>query len=580
LAQIRHVHIKNFRVIKEFEWLPKPGLNCLIGAGDSGKSTVLYAIDLVLGARRSYPFTDADFYELNTTNPIEIWVTIGALNNQLKNFDAYGMFLRSFNDSTGVIADEPQVGQENVLTLKLTVGDDLEADWLLYSERAQAEGVERRLPWKHRELITPAILGITASSHLAWGSRSVLNKLSEENINISSILSQLARSARETFAEKKIEGIEKVLSKVKTVANNLGVPVGDLKALLDANSVSLTNGAISLHNDDNTPLRQLGTGSARLLISGLQKAASTSSILIIDEAEYGLEPYRITRLLNELGSKNVVAKQQVFISTHSPYVLRELQATQLHVVKKAGAAPFPPPNTKNSHIIHSLDGGHEEQSTLRVCAEAFLSKAVIVCEGKTEIGIVRGIDLYRQDQGNISIQASGVFWADGGGESMFQRAKVFKRLGYTTAILKDSDKFAEHSSLTKEALELGIQIFEWNYNYATEDALFNCCSITIIKTLLDFAVERKGADSVDSIIRSCSGNTFGLTECLNSFEDNMRPTLGMAAKNKNGAWYKDIEPAEHMARYIIAPNYGNFNPIFQQPINNLFAWVNTVGAEK
>lgn len=285
MSQIRHVHIKRFRAINELIWLPKPGLNCLIGAGDSGKSTVLDAIDLALGARRSYPFTDADFFQLDTTNPIEIFVTLGALDEQLKNIDTYGMFLRGFDITSGEISDEPQVGQENVLTLKLIVGEDLDADWLLYSERASAEGIERRLPWKHRELVTPARLGVAPNHHLAWGKRSVLNKLSEDTINVSSALAQLSRSARETFADHRIEGVEDVLDKVKTVANSLGVSVGGLKALLDVNSVSLSHGAISLHNNDNTPLRQLGTGSSRLLISGLQKTASSSNIFLVDEAE-------------------------------------------------------------------------------------------------------------------------------------------------------------------------------------------------------------------------------------------------------------------------------------------------------
>ena len=32
----------------------------------------------------------------------------------------------------------PQTGQEIVLTVKLTIAEDLDADWLLYSERSQA----------------------------------------------------------------------------------------------------------------------------------------------------------------------------------------------------------------------------------------------------------------------------------------------------------------------------------------------------------------------------------------------------------------------------------------------------------
>ena len=79
MSQIRHVEIRNFRVVKHLIWKPTPGLNCLIGAGDSGKSTILEAIDLALGARRSYSFSDADFNGLNTDTPIEIFVTIGLL---------------------------------------------------------------------------------------------------------------------------------------------------------------------------------------------------------------------------------------------------------------------------------------------------------------------------------------------------------------------------------------------------------------------------------------------------------------------------------------------------------------------
>ncbi|WP_432763235.1 AAA family ATPase [Echinimonas agarilytica] len=60
MSVIRQVYIRNFRGIESLFWNPHPGLNCLIGPGDSGKSTILDAIDLCLGARRNFSFTDAD----------------------------------------------------------------------------------------------------------------------------------------------------------------------------------------------------------------------------------------------------------------------------------------------------------------------------------------------------------------------------------------------------------------------------------------------------------------------------------------------------------------------------------------
>ncbi|EOH0515796.1 ATP-dependent endonuclease [Vibrio fluvialis] len=570
MSVIRAITIQNFRTIKEFKWHPKPGLNCIIGPGDSGKSTILDAIDLTLGARRSYNFTDADFHGLNTQEPIVITVTIGCLDAELMNVEKYGFFLRGFNYTSLEIHDEPQPGDETVLTIKLIVDQDLYPDWRLYSERAESDGLEKRLQWKHKELLSPARLGTTAYQHLAWGNSSILNKLSEDTLDVSATLAELGRQTRQHFADQQVDGVNDVLLKVQKIANGLGVPVGTLKALLDVNGVSLSNGAISLHNDDNTPLRQLGTGSSRLLISGLQKAASKSNIILVDEAEYGLEPYRITRLLNELGSKDTQPTQQVFITTHSPYVLRELQAQQLNVLRKVSLATQVFGNTQESHKLHSLEGTDEQQSTLRVCAESFFSKAVIVCEGKTEIGYVRGIDLHNQSMNYRSINACGVHCADGGGDSMFVRAEVFAKLGYPTAIFKDSDKAQEHVGPSQVAASKGITIYEWGNNSATEDVLFMACPAQVIPQLLAIAIQRKGQAAIEDHIIAHSQNQITLDACLNHFQEGYRAILAKAANKKS--WFKDIEPAETFARNVIAPNYAQFSEALTTTTNQLFRW--------
>ena len=89
MAKIRHIKIKNFRSIKHFEWWPNPGVNCLIGPGDSGKSTVIDAIDLCLGPRRTKEFADSDFHKLNTEESILIEITVSDLADTLKNLDKY-----------------------------------------------------------------------------------------------------------------------------------------------------------------------------------------------------------------------------------------------------------------------------------------------------------------------------------------------------------------------------------------------------------------------------------------------------------------------------------------------------------
>lgn len=338
MARIRKLEIQNFRCIKRLAWTPSPGINCLIGPGDSGKSSILDAIDLCLGARRSVPIGDTDFYGLDVTTPIEISATIGALPDDLVNLDAYGDFLRGFDSATGVIEDEPRVGLETVLTLRLKVDSDLEPVWTLHSDRAAEQGSERGLAWKDRSRIAPARIGSFASMNLSWSRNSILNKLTDDRADLGGALAAAAREARANFGDQARVQLQQPLQIVTETASNLGVPIGGAaQALLDAHSVSIGDGAIALHDAQGIPLRSLGTGSSRLLVAGLQRrAAQAASIALVDEVEFGLEPHRLIRFLDSLGAKENVPPLQVFLTTHSPVALRELSGDQLYVVRKQG----------------------------------------------------------------------------------------------------------------------------------------------------------------------------------------------------------------------------------------------------
>ena len=198
---VRYVEIKNFRGVRELFWSPKPGVNCLIGPGDSGKSTILDAIDLAMGARRQYTFSDSDFHLHDISQPIDIRVTIGQLSNDLMSIERYGRYHRGFNVTNCTFSDEPVIGAEDVLTLRLHVQEDLEPVWSLYSERAELNDEERNLTWAHRQVISPVRLGAYSAHHMAWGSNSVLNRMSADKAQAASALAAAARQARATFSE-------------------------------------------------------------------------------------------------------------------------------------------------------------------------------------------------------------------------------------------------------------------------------------------------------------------------------------------------------------------------------------------
>ncbi|TAM06496.1 MAG: DUF2813 domain-containing protein [Paraburkholderia sp.] len=83
--QIRQLKVTNFRGIASLDWSPGLSFCCLIGPGDSGKSTVLDAIEATLSSRW-FSFTEADFIGGDTTKAIQIEVTVGELSGRLLKF--------------------------------------------------------------------------------------------------------------------------------------------------------------------------------------------------------------------------------------------------------------------------------------------------------------------------------------------------------------------------------------------------------------------------------------------------------------------------------------------------------------
>jgi hypothetical protein len=202
MAKVRKIEINHFRGVRVMSWCPQPGVNCLIGPGDSGKSTVLDALDLCLGARRNVAFVDSDFHRLDVGTPIIIDVTLGELDDELKSLETYGMYLRSFDAASGTIEDEPEKDAETILTVRLRVESDLEPVWSLVSERAAAQGVTRNLSWTDRLRLAPTKVGVMADYHLGWRRGSVLNRISDERADASAALTKIARDARSAFGDQ------------------------------------------------------------------------------------------------------------------------------------------------------------------------------------------------------------------------------------------------------------------------------------------------------------------------------------------------------------------------------------------
>ncbi len=567
MAVVRKIEVANFRCLKKFSWLPLLGINCLIGPGDSGKSSVLDAIDHCLGARRNLQIADTDFHNVDVSNPIEIVITLGKLDDALKNVEAYGFYLRGFDPETGALVEEPEAGLEPVLTLALTVAGDLEPQWTLVSERAAAQGQSRNLNWADRQKIAPTRLGTFSEHNLSWRRGSVLNRISEERADTSAALVAAARDVRNTFGEMAKEQLSEALRIVAETATELGISVGaEVSALLDAHSVSVSGGTISLHDEGGVPLRSLGLGSARLLIAGLQRRTiNNSPIVLVDELEHGLEPHRIIRLVDALGAKEKDPPLQAFLTTHSPAAVRELTENQLFVLREVGGV----------HVANLVGISTDVQGTIRMHPEALLAPSILVCEGATEIGFMRGLDRHRTANGETAITALGIGLVDGGGSSTFKRANAFLALGYRTAVLRDSD---QNISVQAETAfrKGGGMVFAWTAARAIEDELFLGLSPKGVAGLIHQAVEFKEEALINDHIKSASSNRKDLSAIIeevlaDEISDESRIILATAAKSNTG-WFKSITAMETVACNIVGPDLTQAAEDFRNKIDAIFKW--------
>ena len=575
--RIVFVEIRNFRGIKELDWAPAMAVNCLIGPGDSTKTTILDAIELALNSR-SYMFADdSDFFDLDFDKPIMITVTLVNLSTEFKMEDRYGMHLRGWNAQEAKVEDEPGDKLEDALSIRVMIDKTLEARWFIFNDRIGEEVSDPpTVRYKDAKQLATTRLGPYAERHLGWGRQSVLTRIGESTDSISLQLAEAGRAARDAFRQRNQTVFKEAVSRAEQLGKKFSVPIRDkYVAELDVQGVSITAGGVSLH-DGKLPLRRLGTGSSRLIVSALQHDAGGSHIALIDEIEHGLEPHRIARLLKYVKTPTTdvdnIPPPQIFMTTHSPVVIRELAASDIFAVRSRNGV------TKVRSVATTAKDFNTAQRHLRHSPDAFLARRVAVGEGRTEQGLLRGLDAWWSLKGKDSFALLGAIAIDGGGNS---KAPVIAEhlldLGYEVFLLLDTDK-ASPADLINSVKEKGGTVIEWPDASSTEERIFLDVPWNTVIELVKFTEEYEGSDSVrDNINNACKAQSLleiSDLELPNSLDtDNFRRALGLAAKNKNSRWFKDITRGERLAE-IIGPC---LNQILDKPlaktISSLRQWV-------
>ncbi|MCZ2128426.1 MAG: AAA family ATPase [Anaerolineales bacterium] len=559
-----NLSIRNFRGIQELNWDIKGNMVCLIGPGDSTKSTILLALEYLFSLTWNLAITDVDFHGMNINKPIEITAVITEFpqprtsEKSLLSEDKFGLYL-GFWDSKNKRLFEIQDNKDfqKALQIRLKIDRDLEPEWQVVS--LQNNGKEpQTLSVSDRRQLGVASIGNYGDADLAWGRNSALSRLTqrEDLTQIPTLLANAERELLQALKDVDFSALTQAVENTKTIAESLGVESqSELRPGMNPMKFSLKQGAISLFDGD-LPLLLRGAGSRRLMTMAVHKASvPDGAVILVDEIENSLEPYRIRHLIRQLRPKSS-DKHQVIFTTHSPTAVVECDANELYTV-----------HARNGIVSISCVGA-DFQDVVRSVPEAFLSKKVIICEGKTEAGFLIGLDehywkvKHKESTSPFKFQtmaeagAAPIESPKSGGSNSPKYAVALAQLGYLVAYLGDSDRDLTPSMNDMKA-EGVKEVFLWEGKLEIERRLCLDLPWEGLKQLITLAAELQGSeesvwDTIFKILET-SGYRFEKVRDIDSLreqveEPNLRECIGKAADSKS--WFKRMDKGKALGELV------------------------------
>ncbi len=532
--RIQHLSIKNFRGIKELDWTIDSRTVCLIGPNDATKSTILEAIQLVLHPRWNPRVADSDFHRLNVEEAIEIVATVAELPESMQALRKFGGYLRGWDTEAGLI-DEPRDDDEVMLTIKCTIDQSLEPKWNVWCERG-----ETSIGHIDRQKLGVSRVGSYVDRDLTWAKGSALYRVTETLKEIE--FSAISRKARTAISTESLEELETASRNVQDMAQEFGVnSTENLRPDFDPEKIDINAGSLSLHHA-KIPFRLQGLGSKRLTSLAMQKSITEEgTILLVDEIEHGIEPFRVRQLVRNLRDATYDNDShrigQVFFTTHSPIAVVECVTGEWHIVRNDLE------RTTVTQIATGIEG------TVRSSAEALLSRSIIVCEGKTEIGLLRALDKkWSEEHGGAGMAYFGVSIVEGRDiSSAAERSRHLLQLGYRVLLFADADVSDVNVDL-QSLQNSGIEVAVWNEGFNTEKRVFADLPIDTVIKLVEEIVKEDDSFLPTMGIKGLDLDTLKKKLRDSQTESQMRECVAQCTINRKT--FKRIDYGEDLGRKI------------------------------
>ncbi len=420
---IKKIKIEGFKTFRKIQLDLNKHLNIVVGDNETGKTTLLEAINLVLSCQ----FDGHNIqYELNPYifnndmikdyidafkkggNPSPPQILIEAYLEDGQNSELAK--LRGTNNSEG--EDCPGI------YLKVELNEDFAGDFQKYINNnenpeiipteyykvtwrsfADKSVLTRNLPFRSKIIDTSLV-----RSHLGpnkYLSR-IISDVLEDDQRL--MLSMAYRKLKHSFMNE--EGIQSIN---KHLADKKGdVTTKNLTVSMDMSARSTWDSSITAHLDD-IPFDSVGKGEqCRVQMKLAIEAAGDSNVLLVEEPENHLSHSNMYRLIEEITRKG--ANRQIVLTTHSNFVLNKLGIGNLKLLSLSGDTMTLTDLSEDTRDYFMKLPGYD---TLRL----ILSAKTILVEGPSDELIVQ--KAYKKKHGKLPIE--------NGVDVISVRALAFKR---------------------------------------------------------------------------------------------------------------------------------------------------------
>ena len=410
--RIAQLKIQNFRSIETAELiLPKQVV--FVGDNNSGKSTILEAIDLVLGperTRRRPVINEHDFYNGNYLaeegeDAIEIRVEATVVDLNEEQEARFKDHLEFWNTDTESLLTGPPAAQTddgNVISAirvffigKYDPEEDDFTGETFFATPDSDEGEFEQFRTRDKRYCGFLFLRTlrTGSRALSLEHGSLLDiilRLREQRVKMwEDVLKEVSQVG---VAEDGAIGLTDTLTEVQRKlrsfiptewADDPRILVSELtrESLRKALTVFMTAG--DADGGYSVPFRNQGTGTVNMLVFALLSMIADEKqnvMFAMEEPEIAIPPFTQKRVVQSVKE----SASQVLLTSHSPYVLEEFAPERIAVLKRSAGeltitpASLPPTVKPKAY-----------SSEMRTrFAEALLARRVLVVEGRTELDAV------------------------------------------------------------------------------------------------------------------------------------------------------------------------------------------------